>query len=429
MNTAETNILNKPAIFGGGLTPITRIGGGEVRIDRAIAAKASAWESVSRGGAISFGMIDVTKNPTTLRRTVVVRNYGNTPLTYNIVPGFRFAGDAATGAVTPSAPASITVPARSQRSFVLSLAVDPTKLQPWTLNSGSSGGNGDALTVPEYDGYLTLDTAGTTNDLTMPWHILPRAAGNVSAAGSVKLKNGSADIKLTNTGANAADVETFALIGSNPFVTASPGAGLGLPPMDLRYVGVSTFPNGCGANDPAIQIAVNTHQRITHANYPVSIQVDFDTNNDGTPDYSGFTSELGTFASSGQNLFFVGTFGSGSGSAFFYTAHQTNSANTILILCGSQIGNAQIGQQIGVSAYVYDNYFFGSELSKIEGMSTVLGAPRYVDSVGFDTVPAGGSLPMTISSTGSTADTTDSGILMLFSYGPNGNEARAVTVR
>ena len=37
MNTAETNILTNPATQPGVLAPITRIGGGEVRVDRALA--------------------------------------------------------------------------------------------------------------------------------------------------------------------------------------------------------------------------------------------------------------------------------------------------------------------------------------------------------------------------------------------------------
>jgi minor extracellular serine protease Vpr len=431
MNTAETNILNGPAVFiGPSPAPITRIGGGEVRIDRAIASQASAWESVSGGGALSFGMVDLTRE-TTLRRTVVVRNYGDTPLTYAIIPTFRFANDAATGAVTPVAPATITVPPRSQRSFPIALRIDPTKLQTWTLDSGLNGGNGAALTLPEYDGYLVLDAPGSSNDLTMPWHVLPRAAGNVRAPSSVRLRSGSATATLTNSGVNPVDFETFALIGENPFVTASPGAGQQAPPMDLRYIGVRAFDGTgiCPANSPIIQFAINTHQRITHSNYPVQFILDFDTNLDGTPDFTGFTSEAGTFASSGQNAFFVGVAGSGRGTALFFTDHPTNSSNTVVTICGSQIGVASPGQAIGIDAYAYDNYFTGNELSYIDGMRAMIGAPRYVAIPGFGTVPASGSSSLTIAATGSTAATTESGILVMFSFAPSGNEARAIKVR
>ncbi|MDW8405905.1 S8 family peptidase [Chloroflexus sp.] len=433
INTAETNIFNGPPVFlGPALAPITRIGGGEVRVNRAIAAQASAWELSNGTATISFGLVEATRNPTTLRRTIVVRNYGNTPLTYTITPTFRFANDAASGAVTPSTSVStITVPPRSRRTFTLSLSIDPTKLPAWVLNSGANGGNGAALTAVEYDGYLVLDAPGTTNDLTMPWQVLPRASGNVSAPATVRATTSSpATARLTNTGANPVSVDPFTLIGSNDTVTASPGAGVQMPPMDLRYVGVRAFniPGFCPGNSPVIQFAVTTHQTITHSNYPVEIDLLFDTNRDGTPDYVGYTAEVGTFASDGRNAFFVGPL-SGPYSAFFFTSHATNSTNTVLTLCGSQIGVTALGQQINVAAYTYDNYFTGLELSKIEGMSTVLGAPRFDIDVGSGVVPANGTLNTTVYRFSAPADVTDSGILLQYSFAPGGREASAIIVR
>ncbi|WP_299643312.1 S8 family serine peptidase [uncultured Chloroflexus sp.] len=432
INTAETNIFNGPPAFvGPALAPITRIGGGEVRVDRAIAAQASAWELGNGTATISFGLVEATRNPTRLRRTIVVRNYGNTPLTYTITPTFRFANDAASGAVTPSTSVStITVPPRSRRTFTLTLNIDPTKLPAWTLNSGSNGGNGAALTAVEYDGYLVLDAPGTANDLTMPWHVLPRASGNVRAPASVRVHTTPVAATLTNTGANPVSVEPFTLIGSNDTVTASLGAGVQMPPMDLRYVGVRAFdiPGVCPGNSPVIQFAITTHQTITHSNYPVEIDLLFDTNRDGTPDYVGYTAEVGSFASDGRNAFFVGPL-SGPYSAFFFTNHATNSTNTVVTLCGSQIGVTALGQQINVAAYTYDNYFTGLELSKIEGMSTVLGAPRFDIDIGSGVVPANGTLNTTVYRFNAPADVTDSGILLQYSFAPGGREASAIIVR
>ncbi|MGQ9613966.1 S8 family serine peptidase [Chloroflexus sp.] len=437
INTAETNIFNGPPVFvGPALAPITRIGGGEVRINRAIAAQASAWELSNGTATISFGLVDATRNPTTLRRTIVIRNYGNSSLTYTITPTFRFANDAATGAITPSTSATtITVPPRSRRTFTLTLRIDPTKLPAWVLNSGPNGGNGAALTAVEFDGYLVLDAPDTTNDLTMPWHVLPRASGNVRAPASVRATTSTpAMARLTNNGANPVSVDPFTLIGENPFVSASPGAGMQMPPIDLKYVGVRAFDGTgfCPADSPVIQFAVTTHQQITHSNYPVEIDLLFDTNRDGTPDYVGFTAELslpsGAFAADGRNAFFVGPL-SGPYSAFFFTDHATNSANTVLTMCGSQIGVAGLGQQINVDAYTYDNYFTSFELSKIEGMSTVLGAPRFDIDVGSGVVPANGSLTTTIYRFNAPADVTDSGILLQYSFAPGGREASAIIVR
>jgi hypothetical protein len=93
------------------------------------------------------------------------------------------------------------------------------------------------------------------------------------------------------------------------------------------------------------------------------------------------------------------------------------------------LGVASPGQAIGIDAYAYDNYFTGNELSYIDGMRAVIGAPRYVAIPGFGTVPASGSSSLTIAATGSTAATTESGILVMFSFAPSGNEARAIKVR
>ena len=59
VNTGETNIMNKAAIFGGVLAPITRIGGGEVRVDRALKSPIAAWETRTEQPAISLGFDDL----------------------------------------------------------------------------------------------------------------------------------------------------------------------------------------------------------------------------------------------------------------------------------------------------------------------------------------------------------------------------------
>src|SRR2546426_1219403 len=56
MDTAETNIRINPLSPAGGLAPITRIGGGEGRVDRALATKTSAWGNANPVAVnLSFG--------------------------------------------------------------------------------------------------------------------------------------------------------------------------------------------------------------------------------------------------------------------------------------------------------------------------------------------------------------------------------------
>jgi hypothetical protein len=74
VNNAETNILNKPGLLGGDLAPITRIGGGEVRVDRAATSAAAAWTKHDHAPALSFGFLDVPKETHRMWRVVNVHN-------------------------------------------------------------------------------------------------------------------------------------------------------------------------------------------------------------------------------------------------------------------------------------------------------------------------------------------------------------------
>src|SRR5512137_1422418 len=59
MNTAETDIMNIPEFFGGDLAAITRIGGGEVRVDEALESTGAAWVGQGASAGLSFGFRDV----------------------------------------------------------------------------------------------------------------------------------------------------------------------------------------------------------------------------------------------------------------------------------------------------------------------------------------------------------------------------------
>jgi len=437
MNTAERNILNGAAIFGSGFpAPITRIGGGEVRVDRAVAANAAAWEFNNRGAALSFGFVDASRATVTLRRTVVVRNYGDHPITYAITPTFRYADDAANGAITPSAPASIRVPARGQRSFRITLTIDSAKLRAWALNSGPQGGNGDLLTVFEYDGYLLLTDAGNAaNNLSLPWHVLPRISNDVRGPNSVRLDHtGTGSINLRNQGVTTATVEVFSLIGTGPDIAAG-GRGEQDPSIPLRAVGVRTFDGTgfCPANTPIFQFALNTHTRQTHANYPAEFDIYFDTNRDGVVDYIGFTSELGTFASSGQNAFFVGPATGPTFTARFFTDHILNSGNTVVTICGSQIGltGPTDTRLIDIDVFAFDNYFTGNLKSSVEDMTIAAFGERYFGVV--DPIAPGATEPLQVLANPAGVNTTETGLLLLFTGSgagaPSNNEARLLTVR
>ncbi|MGH8909290.1 MAG: S8 family serine peptidase, partial [Egibacteraceae bacterium] len=181
MNTAETRILADPAT--GTLAPVTRIGGGELRVDRALASPAVAFDDASPGVALSFGLIDASTPTTTRTRTVTVRNLTAAPIAYDIQADPRRADDTRAGAVTVTPSVSrLEIPPSSTATFDVTLTIDAAKLRPWRLNSGAQGADGGLLTEFEHDGHVRLtDPNGAHPQLHVPFHVLPRAAADVTA--------------------------------------------------------------------------------------------------------------------------------------------------------------------------------------------------------------------------------------------------------
>ncbi|MBE0696525.1 MAG: S8 family serine peptidase, partial [Anaerolineaceae bacterium] len=198
MNTAETNIGINPVGLPGYLAPITRIGGGEVRVDKAVMATTSAWDAADETGSLSFGFQTISLPGTTVfQKVVAVRNYTGKARTYTITPSFRYADDKASGAVKISAPKTVRVPANSMKNFIVSLKVDASKLPVWGLNGGPNGGDGYLLQTVEFDGYLTI--ADAKDNVHLAWQILPHRSATVSTTkNSVKLVKGAATTTLVN---------------------------------------------------------------------------------------------------------------------------------------------------------------------------------------------------------------------------------------
>ncbi len=127
MNTADTQIYTNPAVATGVLAPITRIGGGEVRVDDAIASTAAAWDAELRTGSLSFGYLNVSDSKV-ITRKVKVQNYSRNVRRFNISNQFRYANDAASGAVKLITPSNVVVGPNSSATFEVVMKIDATKL-------------------------------------------------------------------------------------------------------------------------------------------------------------------------------------------------------------------------------------------------------------------------------------------------------------
>ncbi|MCS7006710.1 MAG: S8 family serine peptidase [Gaiellaceae bacterium] len=374
MNNAETGIVSNP--LSGALTEITRIGGGEVRASWALDAPVAAWESEGTTAGLGFGFIDVADDTAVLRKTVRIRNYDNRRRTYTITPRFRFADDQANGAVSIEAPSSVTVmPGRGRdTTFEVTLRIDGSKLRGNFMSSGSQGANPAALTTNEYDGYLVLSDGEDT--LTIPWHVLPRKAARVQPS-TTTLVPGSFPqvIGLTNAGVGTAQNDAYALLVESARLTPG-GQGQLAPTPDLRAVGINTFPvpaGFCSARPSFVwAFAITTWRRQEHL-LPVSHQVWLDTNRDGTDDFVVLNrdlSGLGTI-SDGRQVTWAVNLAAGTASAFFFAEHSMNTGNTVLYICGEQIGlgaSALLSRRVDVDVIAQD-FYYGGPGDIVEGLT------------------------------------------------------------
>lgn len=422
MNSAETMVYTNPALLPGQLAPITRIGAGELRVDRALSLTSVAYHRGSRSSALSFGAPDVSRT-VVLEKTLVVENLGNTWRSYNVVPSFRFADDEASGAVKVLTRSRVSVGPRSREELEVRLVIDPSKLPDWVLNGGSLGGDGNALNGPEYDGYLTL-TSGSEK-LSVPWHVLPRKAADADARLTSR-GNPGPSLVLSNRGAADSEYDVFSLLATSPKAARGslPQAGDNFAFVDLKAVGARYL-----AAYDVIEFAIATHGRRAHPNYPAGFEVDIDVNGDGAADFYVFNAESGGFAVSGQNLVFLQAATAASGSAFYYTDADLNSGNVILTVPFSRLGVAE-GTTLTMDFLAIDNYFTGNVTDSVTGARFTPGSARFgVVGDPFGAVASRESATLGVASA-TLPDTTSSeqGLLVMFRRNA-GNEAEAIRIR
>lgn len=421
VNNGFTGVVNDAVT--GALAPITRIGGGEVRVDRAVGAPTAAWVTDADSGTLSFGFVDVT-DTVTLKRTVAIRNYDNKARTYTITPTFRFADDSRNGAVTVTAPKSVQVkPGKGKdTTFTVTLTIDGSKLRGNHMNSGGEGANPATLTTNEYDGYLVLKAG--SHEMSMPWQVLPRKAAEVVPS-TTTIVPGSfpQEIGLVNQGVGMAQNDAYALLATSD---DKPEGAMGeqSPTPDLRAVGVNTFPvpaTYC-SDEPSFvwAFAINTWERQQHL-LPVSHEVWLDTNQDGEDDFLVLNRDATlNDISDGRQLTWVVDLSAGTADAWFFTEHSTNTGNSVLLLCAEQIGMTQadlLTTQVDMDVVAQDFYNGGPGDEILDLTVTPLGERFYGVP---EELAAGGTGTLGVYDFGATEGNTDELGLLLFTNGDRG---------
>ncbi len=425
MNSAETGIQIDPALQPGVLAPITRIGGGELRVDRAYHSTTAAWDQDALTGSLSFGYHALSESAT-FERTVVVRNYSKRDRTYSISSTFRYPNDAASGAVRVVTPRTIRVEGNDSAEFEVQLQVDASKLPNWNLNGGQLGGSGFLLQGVEFDGYLHITDA--SDDIHLAWQILPHKAADVTADITSAEGHAKRRLRLDNSdGATAGGVEVFSLTGQSPRIAKNllPGPGDNFAVIDLRSVGVRLVDLGGGM--PGAQFAINTFGQRAHPNYPALFDIAIDLNQDGIPEFEVINQEVGGFAATGQNAVYVLDDTTGVLTPVFFTDADLDSGNVILTVPLSAVG-LTTGGQFQFSVYAIDDYFTGNITDAITNMSYTLGSPAFAVDTSSLLVPTGGQAQVTVSAVpgGSSASPSQTGVLLLYRDAKRGQESETI---
>jgi subtilisin family serine protease len=405
MNTAETQILHNPALAPGYLAPITRIGAGEVRVDKALGASSAAWVRSADSAALSFGYQAVSRTAW-FDQTVRVENLGNRSKTYAIASSFRYAGKEASGAVEVRAPRSIRVGGRSSEEFRVTIVVHPEKLPVWNINGGSRGGSGATLDGLEMDGYLTL-TSGSEK-LSLPWQVLPHRAAALYTGDEVQAGR---FLNVFNAGVADGLAEVFSLTGRSSRIPRSqlPRPGDNFAVIDLRAVGVRL------ADPDTIQFGIGTSSPRAHPNYPAEFDIYIDKDLDGAPDFVLFNAELGGFGVTGQNVVYVVDLATGVATAYYYIDADLDSTNAILTAPLSVMGMTA-DSQFNFSIYAFDNYFTGALTDAVENMTYTPSRPRYAASTDQLAVPSHSVASLSVDAVagGAQASPSQTGLLLLF---------------
>ncbi|OAI38485.1 hypothetical protein AYO38_09625 [bacterium SCGC AG-212-C10] len=427
VNTAETQILTNPLTLPGGLAPITRIGGGEVRVDRAVATQTLAWAISPEEPAISFGEHRLSADAD-FSRTVRITNDSASARLYTIASAFRYAEDQASGAVTLSHPPSVNVPANSSADIVVNLHVNAANLPGWILDGGPNGGEGALLNLMEFDGYLNISGGG--DNIHLPWQILPHKASNANNDGSAAAApgpdtftfRGSGVYKTHNYGVEWADADVFSLTHQSPALAGPPPApGDNEVRIDLKSVGVRQVGN-------AVQFAVSTYGEHAHPAYPAEIDVYIDSDSDGDDDFAIFTLESGAFGSTGQTVVAAVNLNTGAGGIFYYAAADLYSTNVILTAPLAAVGLTP-STQFKFRVEAFDNYFQGVVTDATGYATFTLNKPRIVTAPAFSVAPGSyGSLMAGVANGGSTASPSQLGLLIFWLNGREGAEEQVVLI-
>ncbi|MBV9406593.1 MAG: hypothetical protein JO211_14710, partial [Acidobacteriaceae bacterium] len=291
-----------------------------------------------------------------------------------------------------------------------------------------------------------------TDNVHLPWHILPHRAASVQTLfNSLALNGNPAALPLANTPTTLGGlVDVFSLTGTGTQYPSSvlPGPGAEYEVINLQAVGVRLICVRSTRSSYAVQFGITTFGQRSHPDVPAEFDVFIDVNNDGVPDLDVFNADIGEITTgtvSGQNGVFVEDLTANPATIrgpYYYTVADLDSANAMLTAPLSALATStglQLATSTAFSFYVaaFDNYYTGNLTDFVGPMSYELDMPQFYSAEEF-TVPANGIVNLTVYPNNASSpfltgayngnSPSQSGLLLMYKDAKNGQETSSVVV-
>jgi hypothetical protein len=385
MNTAFTDVVTDGADGGTYASPISRIGAGEVRVNRAARSNVLVTVPGEDSAALSFGFQTIDNNVRIFTKKVRIKSLetqGNGRL-YNISYKFR---NNPNGAISLSGPGSVWLSPGQEQEITVQLMLTGQKVPVWPFTSipgGTAGFDGAGTAVLdnlELDGYMVVD-GGTDNKVSVPFYILPHKSTNVSVKGVFDTWNNGPvkALQLGNDlGVVKARVDAFNLLGTSPQKTVN-STTFNSWDVDLKEFGVREVPCEFGT---CLQFAVTTFDRRATPNLPNLFDIYFYIPGSGGGLFEVYNMDYfqatGAGGLSGENVVVFGNALTNQYYILYDTQGDFDSGNVILTIPAvfAPIGLNSAGKTFYTSVAAYD-FYYGGPVKDTIGSGAISTWPTY----------------------------------------------------
>ena len=334
--------------------PITRMGSGEIRIDRALEASIWAYSVDDFQPSIGLGLVDAYVN---LRytRQIIIYSLAQDPQAVNLSYEFRSPDKQNSTVVEINFDWTESIIGgcdndnesnEQQEQNVLVATIefliyaDRAPANTMTT-SGTHGYNPEMLDRHEFDGHIIITASplspnngeGDENGIAVPFHMIVRQAAAPRLGENTFLPNRglvNTNFTIYNEGAGIAQIDAFELVYSDAD-DPEPAYGEEGSQADIKTIGYRTVPVGQPACEYIIEFNIQTWERSRHAgSNTYSAQIFLDTISPPVTMWVPPVPEI-------SETLIIEADGT-SRCTGLSSDHSSNSANTIIRACSNDLG-------------------------------------------------------------------------------------------